>query len=161
MSILPSPRQRLPMGNFLLAWTLTLAVVPGCSQMTSLLSDPFESESLYAQEEKYRHEYLTTNSPEALRWLTANRLKNGMSKTDVDGVIGQEGEREFNDQAILSEGGLYRSDDVVYRWGPDSDGKAYLFVFRDGKLVNVENFGEELRDASTPRVGFSLSSDDL
>ncbi len=133
----------------------------GCSHLTSGLSRNVTAEEDRENEVKYRERYLRTGSSEALRWLVVSRLTNGMTKAEVDAVLGEVGEREFNDSRFLSEGGLYRTDDLVYRWGPDRDGNVYLFVFRDNHLVNIESFKEQLKAAGGPRVSLSISSDDF
>ncbi|WP_237227963.1 hypothetical protein [Rubinisphaera sp. JC750] len=122
--------------------------------MAAVLNPPMLNSSTYEEEVEKREDYLAEHSPEALRWLVVNRLKNGMSRADVNTVIGEDGERVFNDADILaSEGAHYRSDDMVYRWGPDSDGNVYLFVFRDDHLVNLESFHESIPDVP-PRGAF-------
>lgn len=123
----------------------------GCGQTGGfLLMNADSQRGTEAEEVFHREEYLGTHSADSLRWLLLNRLRNGMSKNQVDAVIGEEGEREFRDQEILGEGGLYRSDDIVYRWGPDRDGNSYLLVFRDDHLVNFENFRNDLDTPYTP-----------
>lgn len=85
-----------------------------------------------------------------------------MSKSDVDNILGETGEREYNDARILREGGSgYRADDFVYRWGPDRDGNVYMFVFRDDHLVNVERHLEELKQMESPRLSIGFSSDNF
>lgn len=145
-------------------WACLLASVvwgAGCGQMGGFLTQSGGAETRYVEEQRQREEYLASHSADSLRWLVTHRLKNGMSKKDVDSVIGEEGEREFRDQEILGEGGLYRSDDLVYRWGPDREGNVYMFVFRDDHLINFENFREELKSLDGAPIGISVSSDDL
>nr|ADY57687.1 hypothetical protein Plabr_0057 [Rubinisphaera brasiliensis DSM 5305] len=140
--------------RFTLLTGLVLLGVAGCTQMAAVLNPPMLNSSTYEEEVKKREDYLANHSPDALRWLVVNRLKNGMSRADVNTVIGEDGERVFDDSDILaSEGAHYRSDDMVYRWGPDSDGNVYLFVFRDDHLVNLESFHESIPEVP-PRGAF-------
>ncbi len=112
----------------------------GCSMMTSLLKLTQQKETLFAEAEKQREEFLIERTEESIKWLLSNLAKNGMSKGDIDRIIGEQGERVFDDTNILSGDGLYRADDLVYSWGPDKQGHSYMLVFRDNKLINFENF---------------------
>lgn len=158
---LRSVSRHYSLSSKLLCAGLLLGLLGGCVQVSEWLGGSFDSESKQAEVMRHRQEYLVSRSPEALRWLVSNRLKNGMSKSEVDALIGESGEREFNDKEVLGQGGPYRSDDLVYRWGPDSEGNSYLFVFRDDSLLNVENFARDLSQINTTRIGFQLSSDDF
>ena len=111
----------------------------GCTQMTTLLNTAQQEETLFAEAEKHREEFLSVRSPESIQWLLANLMQNGMSKGDVDRVLGEHGSRYFDDKEILSGEGLYRLDDIVYSWGPDKQGNAYMLVFRDNNLINYDN----------------------
>jgi hypothetical protein len=88
------------------------------------------------REETYRRRFQVDGDPEAMQWLLANRVQNGMSVNDINQVLGDEGEREFNDQFLKSNGGTYRASDVIYRWGPDKTGRSVYLGFRDGHLAN-------------------------
>jgi len=113
----------------------------GCSIMNSLINlTQQQEETLFAESEKRREEFLIERTEESIKWLLSNRAKNGMSKGDIDRIIGEQGERVFDDTNILSGDGLYRSDDLVYSWGPNKQGHSYMLVFRDNKLINFENF---------------------
>ena len=87
---------------------------------------------------KYRERFRTDRDPEAMRWLLANRVRSGMTAADINGLLGDTGEREFNDRWLKTNGGLYRSGDVVYRWGPDNEGHSVYLVFREDRLVNFD-----------------------
>jgi len=131
-----------------LALLLLASILCGCTQMAAVLNPPMLETTTYEEEVEKREEYLTSHSPDALRWLVVHRLKNGMKRSDVNTVIGEDGERVFADSEILAtDGAHYRSEDMVYRWGPDSNGNVYMFVFRDDHLVNLESFQESLDDA--------------
>ena len=86
----------------------------------------------------YRQRYLTDRDPEALGWLLGNAIQQGMTVGDVSDVLGQEGEREFDDRRLKTGGHHYRATDVAYRWGPDSNGRAVYLFFRDDKLLNFD-----------------------
>ncbi|MCA8987485.1 MAG: hypothetical protein KDA78_07585 [Planctomycetaceae bacterium] len=115
----------------------------GCqTTMESLL--PFgDSQASFEVAEQHRQRFQETRHPDEIRWLLRNHVHNGMSRAEVDGVLGEDGNREFNDTKFLDEGGLYRSDDIAYRWGPDRDGNVYILVFRDDHLINFDNFSEQ------------------
>ncbi len=115
----------------------------GCSVMDSLINLTQQKETLFAEAEKQREEFLIERTEESIKWLLSNLAKNGMSKGDIDRIIGEQGERVFDDTDILSGDGLYRSDDLVYSWGPDKQGHSYMLVFRDNKLINFENFNPQ------------------
>ncbi len=125
-------------------WLIALS---GC---TSLVDTVFPVDSSrFAEEERRREQYLATHESEHIRWLLNNRVQNGMSKGDVDRVVGEDGERVFDDQKVLTSESVYRTDDLVYSWGPDCDGSVYMLVFRDNRLINFENFGEPGAPAET------------
>ncbi len=115
----------------------------GCASTPAFFSMLNQEETLFEEAEKRREEFLIERTEESIKWLLSNRAKNGMSKGDIDRIVGEHGERVFDDTVILSGGGLYRADDLVYSWGPDKEGNAYMLVFRDNKLVNFENFNKE------------------
>ncbi len=117
-----------------------MLLLTGCSTMTSLADFMQQDETLFAEAEKRREEFLVERSEDSIKWLLSNLAKNGMSKGDIDRIVGVQGERVFDDTDILSGDGLYRADDLVYSWGPDRQGNTYMLVFRDGKLINFENF---------------------
>lgn len=97
---------------------------------------PGAASSLDQQHISYRERYQTERDPDALRWLLAHRIQQGMTVGDVNEALGQEGEREFDDLHLKTKGGSYRASDVAYRWGPDSRGRSVYLFFRDGRLVN-------------------------
>jgi len=128
------------------AWVSILALMiqlTGCSVMDSLINLTQQEETLFAESEKRREEFLIERTEESIKWLLSNLAKNGMSKEDIDRIIGEQGERVFDDTNVLSGDGLYRSDDLVYSWGPDKQGHSYMLVFRDDKLINFENFNPQ------------------
>ena len=42
------------------------------------------------------------------------------------------------DSRYTRNGGHYRENDVLYKWGPDNEGRTILLAFRDDKLVNFD-----------------------
>ncbi|MEX1232710.1 MAG: hypothetical protein WEB58_20860 [Planctomycetaceae bacterium] len=86
--------------------------------------------------EKHRQTYQSERTPESICWLLANQIHSGMSLEEVNDVLGENGIREINSRWITSNGGNYRTDDVAYRWGPDSEGGTVILVFRENRLVN-------------------------
>jgi hypothetical protein len=97
-----------------------------------------DAESEQREEQHHRTSYQTDRDPDALRWLLANRITTGMMVADVNNVLGEEGQREFNDRRFKTNDGLYRIGDTVYRWGPDSSGTSLYLVFRNDRLINFE-----------------------
>ena len=86
----------------------------------------------------HRRAYQLDKSPASLKWLLANRIETGMSPSEVNQVLGEQGTREYDDRWIKTHGGHYRSGDRVYKWSPDSEGNSLYLVFRDGRLVNFD-----------------------
>ncbi len=95
--------------------------------------------------DKRRERYLEHRDAKALRWLLANGVYAGMSVAEVNRELGEDGEREFNDLRFKNDGSKLRADDIVYRWGPDSEGNNYYLGFRNDRLVNFNP--DEFRDA--------------
>ncbi len=160
--VLCAVRRAHPLLGCFLCLVLGLAAgLSGCGQTGGFLLLGTETQrGTEAEEIFHREQYLGTHSAESMRWLLLNRLRNGMNKQQIDAIIGEEGEREFRDQGILGEGGLYRADDIVYRWGPDRDGNSYLLVFRDDHLVNFENFRKDLVTPYSPSETSSQNSNE-
>ena len=96
----------------------------------------FNSTNSFQEEEQYRDRFVTEGDSQAVRWLLKNRIAGGMELNDVNQILGQRGVRQFDDGWIKNHGGTFRQSDQVYKWGPDSDGKAYMLVFRDDHLLN-------------------------
>jgi hypothetical protein len=111
----------------------------GCHspEAEKILNDgkPVLSESASQAQEKHRKDYQTNRKPGAIRWLLGNAIENGMSLKQVNHLLGEEGVREQNSQWIKKGHPEYRVTDVIYHYGPDSQGTAYYLAFREGKLV--------------------------
>ncbi len=97
-------------------------------------------------EERHRERFLRDGSPASIRWLLANRVRQGMSPDEVAGILGAPGQPVHDDQWLKSEGSLYQVGDDTLRWGPDSAGQSYFLMFRSGKLVNFDH--REFRDGA-------------
>ncbi len=81
--------------------------------------------------------------------MMAHRLENGMSRGQVEKVIGQAGRFEVNDRHFKSNSKAFQTGDKTYAFGPDSKGHAYYLMFRENNLVgfNSEDFlDDELTD---------------
>ena len=97
----------------------------------------FNSADSFQEEEKqYRERFVTEGDSQAVRWLLKNSIAGGMELHDVNQILGQKGVRQFDDGWIKNHGGTFRLSDRVYKWGPDSEGKTYMLVFRDDHLLN-------------------------
>ena len=96
----------------------------------------FNSANRLQEAEQYRDRFVTEGDSQAVRWLLKNHIAGGMKLQDVNQILGQEGVRQFDDGWIKNHGGTFRQSDQVYKWGPDSEGKTYMLVFRDNHLLN-------------------------
>ena len=92
------------------------------------------------EEESYRERYQTSRDYRSLKWLLANRVKSGMTLAEINAILGESGERIYDDLPFKTKGGNYRSSDVAYKWGPTSSGNAVVLMFRDRKLVNFDPY---------------------
>lgn len=121
---------------------LVCALGSGCESLNGAslmrLGMPVGRAEGFRAEEDHRQSFQTEGDSEAMRWLLANRVESGLSVAEVNRVFGQEGEREFGDNWLKTNGGHLRADDVVYKWGPDRDGHSVYLGFRDGRLVNFD-----------------------
>ena len=96
----------------------------------------FTSTDSFQEQEQYRERFVTEGDSQAVRWLLKNSIAIGMELNDVNQILGQKGVRQFDDGWIKNHGGTFRQSDNVYKWGPDSEGKTYMLVFRDDHLLN-------------------------
>lgn len=127
----------------LLALSLFASVVlSGCetieqSSLARML--PFGRKiNLSPQETEQRQKFLNERDPDAFRWLLTHRIHNEMSVEQVAHVLGESGERRFDDREYKTNGGYYQTTDVGYQWGPDRKGHTVVLFFRDGKLINFD-----------------------
>ncbi len=122
---------------------LLAGLLVGCgstdgSRMPSFFSSAEHEKDALREEETHRQEFQTTRSKQAMRWLLAHRVQPGMSHKDVGNVLGEAGERQYNDRWLKGKATQYRIDDVLYRFGPDDEGNAIYLGFREDKLVNFD-----------------------
>jgi hypothetical protein len=134
---------RYPAAGLRVICVLIVTIVTGCQVLhyagvpgLESYVDPGKRER---EEAEHREEYQLDQDPDALNWLLTNRVATGMSRRDIGKVLGQEGERQFDDRQFKSNGSQLRVSDRIYRWGPDSDGRSIYLGFRDGKLVNFDS----------------------
>ncbi|MBI1314058.1 hypothetical protein GC176_22410 [bacterium] len=116
------------------------ASVCGCSSISNpgvnSLASLFDTESQQREEELHRSRFQETRSPSDLQWLMRNCIQTGMTPTEISRVIGEDGERVFDDSWIKTRGGHYYAGDHTWKWGPDRKGNSIYLVFRNNKLVN-------------------------
>jgi hypothetical protein len=84
-----------------------------------------------------RQRYQVDRDPVAARWLLTHCVHTSMTVAEVNGVFGEDGTRVYND-ARIKKGTDYREDDVIYRWGPDKNGRNIYLVFRNGRVYNFD-----------------------
>ena len=70
--------------------------------------------------------------------LLQNRVENGMTPAEISHVLGEEGERVYEDGWIKNRGGHYQAGDETWKWGPDRKGNSVYLVFRESRLVNFD-----------------------
>ena len=114
----------------------------GCSSIsnsgTGAFSALFDTESLQREEEDHRTRYQETRSPSDFQWLMKNCVESGMTPTEINGVLGEQGQRVYDDDFIKTRGGHYHAADDTWKWGPDREGNSVYLVFRSNKLVNFD-----------------------
>ena len=124
--------------------SLSLAAIAlstcGCSTVTGAgsLASLFDTESRQREEEDHRSSYQETRSPADLQWLMRNCVESGMTPTEINGVLGEQGQRVYDDKWIKTRGGHYHAGDDTWKWGPDREGNSVYLVFRSNKLVNFD-----------------------
>ena len=115
---------------------------PGCgSPERKSLADklPFlKHQNDSPQEAEFRQKFVAERDPAAFKWLLAHRIHNEMSVAEVSSVLGESGERRFDDREYKTNGGNYHTTDVGYQWGPDRTGHTVVLFFRDGKLIHFD-----------------------
>lgn len=119
----------------------TLFLAAGCEGGISQIAWPglrspaeVEHENLTA--DKMRSRYQTEKDPAAIRWLLAHRVQQGMNVGQVSQILGEDGQRRYDDVALKERNVAFRVTDETYQWGPDNKGQVYVLFFRDGRLVN-------------------------
>ena len=113
----------------------------GCESpaWTHKLNESFESgsaeESAPRTAEEHRREYAASRNRKSFRWLLAHEAQPGMTYRSICQVIGEEGQREFNDTSLKKT--PLRIDDETYGW-PDSEGHVQYLFFRDNRLIHFD-----------------------
>ncbi len=97
-----------------------------------------EPDTTHLEEDKYRERYQSTRDPNAIRWLLAHRIENGMDRSQVEAAIGQPGQRELNDHVFKKNNNAFRTGDKTYKYGPDNKGHSYYLIYRENKLVGFD-----------------------
>ena len=142
---MPSPFRTPILFKALLLFGFALFVVigsPGCgSPERKSLADklPFlKHQNDSPQEAEFRQKFVAERDPAAFKWLLTRRIHNEMSVAEVASVLGEAGERRFDDREYKTNGGNYHTTDVGYQWGPDRTGHTVVLFFRDGKLIHFD-----------------------
>ena len=89
--------------------------------------------------QSYRTQWQTRRDGEAIRWLLATQIHNGLTPEEVNERLGDSGELEINTKEFARQGDGFRVDDQFYRYGPDKQGRSHYLGFRDGKLINFDS----------------------
>ncbi len=127
-----------PCRSAILFASLTLPLT-GCSSFdasSGQFASLFDPETQQREEESRREQFQATRSTTDMHWLLRHRVENGMTPTEINRVLGEDGTRVFEDGWIKNRGGHYHAGDDTWKWGPDRAGNAVYLVFRDNKLVN-------------------------
>ena len=105
--------------------------IPGVSSQAELAAET-------RLEAKKRDRFQESKSPEAIRWLLSKRIQTGMTLSEVNRVIGQDGLRRWNDAQFKSRNAGVLATDETWAWGPDEKGNSYFLFFRNDRLVNFD-----------------------
>jgi hypothetical protein len=125
----------------LLVTTSLLVAAAGCGSPGIdgfdrwLAGDRLEDERQAAER---RERFLQSGDFESLHWLLAHRVRAGMSLSEVNHVLGREGEHIYDAGALKRGDGRYRETDEFYKWGPSSDGRSVYLGFRDDRLLHFD-----------------------
>ncbi len=88
--------------------------------------------------EAQRLRYQSDRDGTALKWLLSHAVHNGMDLEAVNHAMGEDGTRELRTDHLIKRNPAYRTEDHLYRYGPDKTGHTYYLAFRDGRLVNFD-----------------------
>jgi hypothetical protein len=115
-----------------------LPIASGCGTAGLIgFLDEIEHPRIAKEEiETRRTRFVQNRDPDAFRWLLGHMLDNGMTLADVNQALGEPGELVYDDQEIKTDNEKLLQTDLVYRWGPTSDGKSVALYFRDGRLIH-------------------------
>lgn len=123
-----------------LAFLLSLsALITGCESLTGSQSTFSSSSDDHAAEaEAHRSRFLKSRDPSDLQWLLSNAVRSGMPRGEVSQILGESGQLVRDDSRFKRNGGHYRENDTIWKWGPDNHGQSIFLAFRGGKLVNFD-----------------------
>ena len=137
-SVIPALLKR----NRLVLAVLAVGAASGCQSLHDAgvpgMAAFLNSETQSKEEERHRTSYQTSRDPSEMRWLLRNKVYSGMSPSEVSKIIGDEGERVYDDGWVKNEGGYYQASDEVWKWGPDRKGQSVMLVFRENELLNFD-----------------------
>ena len=114
-------------------------VVSGCGSARLLgLSGSGDPDGRMAEEERHRQRFLESRNAEDLRWLLANGVQPGQSRSEISATLGEPGQRVARTDWLRDGGGDFQQGDVAWKWGPDREGNSVVLVFRDDRLINFD-----------------------
>jgi hypothetical protein len=137
-----------------LALFLVVATSTGCETLSGVTKEIVYGRDQVDEsvaEEQHRKQYQTERSREALHWLLAHRVNQGMTHAEVARVLGEDGTYEENARWLKSNSTIYREDDELFRFGPDDRGQSIYLPFREGKLVHFDPKQFALEEDASPR----------
>lgn len=144
---LPHQMHRWHTQSILLLLLILATSCQNVSESNAWLESPkLSQKEARLKEVEQRELYQKEKDPAAIQWLLVNRIRTGMPVSDVDHILGEDGQREYETAAILKNDGNYRQTDEVYRWGPDRMGRTYMLVFREDRLVNFDAHQKDFHD---------------
>jgi protein involved in sex pheromone biosynthesis len=124
---------------------LLAGMMVGCQSMKpdslvdKIVNPNREADEKHKEEEnQHRMSYQESHNSEDAEWLLANCVHTGLTVKEINHIMGEEGVEEEFPKKYLTKDGHYLTSDNVYKWGPDSSGKTYVLVFREGLLVNYD-----------------------
>jgi hypothetical protein len=123
---------------------LCASIASGCTVITALHKAGVPGLDAYIKDEdapiamKKRDEFLTTRDGDALRWLLTRRIETGQTLSAVNSILGEDGERVHDDNAMKTGNRNVQSTDQAYKWGPDNEGRSFVIFFRDGRVVGFD-----------------------
>jgi hypothetical protein len=143
-----------PTGRLVVLLSL-FALIAGCESLTGSQSTFSSSSGNRAAEvEARRSRFLKSREPADLQWLLSNAVRSGMSRGEVSQALGESGQLVRDDSRFKRNGGHYRENDTIWKWGPDSRGQSIFLAFRGGKLVNFDpDEFAETEDDGTQFIG--------
>ena len=116
-----------------------LCSMAGCESLEGTQSVFRSSAVDHATEiESHRSRFLESRAPADLQWLLSNVVRSGMPRGEISQILGEAGQLVRDDARFKRNGGHYRENDTIWKWGPDNLGRSVFLAFRSGKLVNFD-----------------------